>query len=78
MKVSPNERCPCGSGKKFKRCCGDPRAETRYTREDRATAFMRLDGWISIFAATEQARAHDDFWGRFAHYADDLPPGLAT
>ena len=19
-----NERCPCGSGKKYKRCCGDP------------------------------------------------------
>jgi hypothetical protein len=78
MKIGANERCPCGSGKKFKRCCGDPRAETRYTREDRATAFMRLDEWISIFAATEQARAHDEFWGRFAHYADELPPGLAT
>jgi hypothetical protein len=47
------ERCPCGSGKKFKRCCGDPRAEARYTREDCATAFTRLDEWISIFAATE-------------------------
>jgi len=22
MKVGPNERCPCGSGKKYKRCCG--------------------------------------------------------
>lgn len=21
-KVSPNDRCPCGSGKKYKRCCG--------------------------------------------------------
>jgi hypothetical protein len=20
--IGPNERCPCGSGKKFKRCCG--------------------------------------------------------
>jgi SEC-C motif len=78
MTIGPNERCPCGSGKKFKRCCGDPRAETRYTREDRATAFARLDDWIRFFAATELARAHDEFWGRFAHYADDLPPGLAT
>jgi len=52
---------PCGSGKKFKRCCGDPRAETRYSREDRATAFMWLDDWIRTFAATEQARAHADY-----------------
>jgi preprotein translocase subunit SecA len=20
-KIGPNERCPCGSGKKYKRCC---------------------------------------------------------
>jgi len=78
MKIGANERCPCGSGKKFKRCCGDPRAETRYSREDRATAFMRLDEWIRIFAAAEQACAHVEFWGRFMHYADDLPPDLAT
>lgn len=25
-KVGRNERCPCGSGKKFKRCCGGPLA----------------------------------------------------
>jgi len=24
MKAKPNEKCPCGSGKKFKKCCGDP------------------------------------------------------
>lgn len=24
-KVGRNEPCPCGSGKKFKQCCGDPR-----------------------------------------------------
>jgi hypothetical protein len=77
MKVGPNERCPCGSGKKFKRCCGDPR-EDRYTREDRATAFMRLDEWIGAFLAAEQARAHTEYWGRFASYADALPPDLAA
>ena len=25
-KVGRNEPCPCGSGKKFKRCCGGPLA----------------------------------------------------
>ncbi len=24
-KVSPNSPCPCGSGKKYKKCCGDPK-----------------------------------------------------
>jgi uncharacterized protein len=23
-KVGRNETCPCGSGKKFKKCCGGP------------------------------------------------------
>ncbi|HET8939332.1 MAG TPA: YchJ family metal-binding protein [Polyangiales bacterium] len=23
-KIGPNERCSCGSGKKFKKCCGSP------------------------------------------------------
>jgi uncharacterized protein YecA (UPF0149 family) len=22
-KVKPNDKCPCGSGKKFKKCCGE-------------------------------------------------------
>ncbi|HUT43583.1 MAG TPA: SEC-C metal-binding domain-containing protein [Desulfobacterales bacterium] len=22
-KIGPNEVCPCGSGKKFKKCCGE-------------------------------------------------------
>lgn len=23
IKIGRNEKCPCGSGKKYKRCCGD-------------------------------------------------------
>ena len=23
-KIGPNELCPCGSGKKYKKCCGSP------------------------------------------------------
>lgn len=23
-KIGRNERCPCGSGRKYKRCCGSP------------------------------------------------------
>ncbi|MGC4114810.1 MAG: SEC-C metal-binding domain-containing protein [Myxococcales bacterium] len=25
MTTGPNERCPCGSGRKYKRCCGSAR-----------------------------------------------------
>ncbi len=27
-KIGPNEPCPCGSGKKYKNCCGDVRKQT--------------------------------------------------
>ncbi|MBI5534581.1 MAG: SEC-C domain-containing protein [Deltaproteobacteria bacterium] len=27
-KTGPNEPCPCGSGRKFKKCCGDPASRT--------------------------------------------------
>jgi hypothetical protein len=34
-KIGRNEPCPCGSGKKFKKCCLDERAElTRRMRQD--------------------------------------------
>ena len=26
-KIGPNEPCPCGSGKKYKKCCGKPKGE---------------------------------------------------
>jgi uncharacterized protein YecA (UPF0149 family) len=26
IKVSPNDYCPCGSEKKYKKCCGKPSA----------------------------------------------------
>jgi len=30
MKIGANERCPCGSGKKYKRCCGAKRSQTSF------------------------------------------------
>ena len=76
-KIGPNELCPCGSGKKFKKCCGDPRAADRYTREDRTSVFERLNDYIDAFAAEEEDRAGDEFWGEFAGRADELPPERA-
>ena len=76
-KVGPNELCPCGSGRKFKKCCGDPRATDRYTRDDRTAVFERLNEYIDAFAAEDEDRAVEAFWGPFAGRADELPPERA-
>jgi hypothetical protein len=39
MKVGRNEPCPCGSKKKYKKCCGDPlKVETQQTEFYETTA----------------------------------------
>lgn len=81
-KIGRNELCPCGSGRKFKKCCGDAAGATqpladRYTREDRMSAFTRLNQYVDVFAVDEEDRAVEVFWGRFAGRADELPPERA-
>ncbi|MEO0652672.1 MAG: SEC-C metal-binding domain-containing protein, partial [Planctomycetota bacterium] len=39
-----NDPCPCGSGAKFKRCCGSPR--TTFSDDDRTLAFDNLQRWF--------------------------------
>jgi hypothetical protein len=41
-KIGRNEKCPCGSGKKFKRCCGDPLKPPPDTIDDGAPEIGRL------------------------------------
>jgi hypothetical protein len=76
-KIGPNERCPCGSGRKYKKCCGDPSATDRYTREERTSAFVRLNEFIDVFATDEEDRAGREFWGQFVGRAGELPPERA-
>lgn len=73
-KTGPNELCPCRSGRKFKKCCGDPRAADRYSREERSAAFTRLSEFVDVFAADEEDRAGAVFWGQFAGRESELPP----
>ena len=73
MKIGRNEPCPCGSGKKFKKCCG---ALGAYTRDERAEALMRLDHWIESFAGDARDEAHEEFWGTHVEYIDSLPEDL--
>lgn len=41
MKVGRNDPCPCGRGKKYKKCCGDPAKQTRGNREVRERITQR-------------------------------------
>lgn len=35
-KIYPNDSCPCGSGKKYKNCCGAPKKKPEYQRSNMA------------------------------------------
>lgn len=54
-----NEPCPCGSGKKFKRCCGSPGAEVSVGEEP-------APGWAHVHAlwptAVQVLADHFDEW----------------
>ena len=53
----PNETCPCGSGKKFKRCCGSVRGDLVYFVAAGEEALMDEDGRVLIFENTAIAMA---------------------
>lgn len=76
-KIGRNEPCPCGSGRKHKKCCADAQAAQAYTAEDRARAFLRLDDWIDAVAGDEADEAHAELWGRFVGHEDALAEGFA-
>jgi len=46
-KIGRNERCPCGSGEKFKRCCGTREAQAALERQ--ASALEELAGLPFLF-----------------------------
>ena len=74
MKIGRNDPCPCGSGKKYKRCClaaASPRGP--YTREARSAARAKLEAFCrrGEWEAIEMAAA-ETFWGRFG---DDMAEG---
>jgi hypothetical protein len=75
-RIGPNERCPCGSGKKRKKCCGDPRSALPYSAGDRASAFAKLDGYIQAFLEADQELASEEFWGRYFDRCHELSDEL--
>lgn len=75
-KLGPNDRCPCGSGKKVKKCCKLQRTITTYTTLDREALFEELDFFIDELFEEEEEEAYDDFWGPFLGREDELTPEL--
>lgn len=71
-KTSPSERCPCGSGKKFKKCCRGKGTGTRYTREDRGNAWAKLERFIEDELGEEDDEALEELWGRWIDHPHDL------
>mmetsp|Transcript_16855 Transcript_16855/g.25178 ORF Transcript_16855/g.25178 Transcript_16855/m.25178 type:complete len:320 (-) Transcript_16855:13-972(-) len=55
-KVKPNAKCPCNSGKKYKKCCGDPRKQNR--KNDTVVHTPHVDDGASSSSAA--ATTNDD------------------
>jgi len=67
-KVGRNEPCPCGSGKKYKKCCLQKRAEP--SPEQRAAALQRMDGDLARRLMSYAQRRHNHM-GRFEPWFED-------
>ena len=47
QKIGRNDPCPCGSGKKYKQCCGKPAAPAAPTAESHEGAGERAVAWLA-------------------------------
>ena len=54
-KVGRNDPCPCGSGKKYKKCCETKQHHGRLTAERVTTQTPKATGLTSLFQANTQA-----------------------
>jgi hypothetical protein len=56
-KIGRNERCPCGSGKKYKHCCaGNPRVEKRPSTREEQMRISLMNAVDKSVAAAGQKR----------------------
>ena len=78
-KIGANQRCPCGSGRKYKKCCDGAGVEVRglpHTHAERESALAKLESFIDEQLGDEEDAAFEDFWGRFFEREGELPPDL--
>jgi hypothetical protein len=62
--IGRNEPCPCGSGKKYKKCCLLKKDELATRQREKQSAAPRALDWLSARYPEEVAEAvHYDFFG---------------
>lgn len=61
-KVQRNEPCPCGSGKKYKRCCGLIARDLASNRANRREGIQKSLGWINHAHQDDIGRWLEDTW----------------
>jgi hypothetical protein len=67
-----NDPCPCGSGRKYKRCCLERDAAGRYTREERSSALAKLEDFVGHELGPEDDEAWLTFFGRWGERLEEL------
>ena len=75
-KVHRNDPCPCGSGKKYKRCCLPVEQERARSRADARTLVQRAVEWLGQRHGEAVTRWVEEVW--FADVSDEERQGLAT
>ena len=74
MKTGRNEPCPCGSGKKFKKCCGLAAVEVTAA----ATDAPAVPTEPATPAAPKAGRLRVKTWVPMQHQAEELWPSRMT
>ncbi|MDT8443597.1 MAG: SEC-C metal-binding domain-containing protein [Desulfuromonadales bacterium] len=79
--IGRNEPCPCGSGKKYKKCCLLKKDEFASRQRDKNSSISRALDWLSTRYPEAVAEAvHDDFFGdpneEEMQAINELPPHL--
>jgi len=73
-KVGRNEPCPCGSGKKYKKCCfRRAPAEVAFNREQRGAAIFALDQLATTRFSGERRHAFEELWGEYLDRLEEVP-----
>ena len=67
-----NDPCPCGSGRKYKRCCLERDRAGSYTQEERGSALAKLDTFVGEELGPEDDEAWLSFFGRWQDRLDEL------
>jgi hypothetical protein len=80
-RVRPNDPCHCGSGVKFKKCCGRAPGAARptsvgYTPAERGSALEELTFFVDELFEEEEEEAFAELWDRFVEHEDELTADL--